>query len=91
MKMFELMGTGVPLVAANYPPIVEIMDDGKDGWLFPQGDFDTCIDLLIEIHTDPNKIYQAALHAQEKIHKHHQWANNVADLDALFTQSKVTA
>jgi len=88
MKMFELMGTGVPLVAADYPPVVEIMDDGKDGWLFPQGDFDSCIELLIDIHTDPQKIYQAAIHAQSKIHKHHQWANNAEDLDALFNQSK---
>jgi len=91
MKMFELMGTGVPLVAADYPPVVEIMEDGKDGWLFPQGDFDSCIDLLIDIHAHPEKIFQAALHAQEKIHKHHQWVNNATDLDTLFNLSKATA
>jgi glycosyltransferase involved in cell wall biosynthesis len=88
MKMFELMGTGVPLVAADYPPVVEIMEDGKDGWLFPQGNFDACIELLIEIHDKPEKIYQAALHAQDKIHRHHQWSNNATDLDALFQQAK---
>jgi glycosyltransferase involved in cell wall biosynthesis len=88
MKMFELMGTGVPLVAADYPPIVEIMEDGKDGWLFPQGNFDACIELLIDIHDKPEKIHQAALRAQHKIHNQHQWSNNATDLNALFQLSK---
>jgi hypothetical protein len=66
------------------------MEDGKDGWLFPQGDFDTCIDLLINIHDKPEKIHQAALQAQEKIHRHHQWSNNVTDLDGLFQLAKTT-
>ncbi len=84
MKMFELMGAGVPLVAADYPPVVEILEDEKDGWLFPQGNFDACIDLLIAIHSNPEKIRRAAALAEEKIHKQHQWHHNASDLDALF-------
>lgn len=84
MKMFELMGAGVPLVAADYPPVVEILENGKDGWLFPQGDFDACIDLLLDIHQNPKKIVAAANLAEKKIHSQHQWCNNVSDLEALF-------
>ncbi len=87
MKMFELMGAGVPLVAANYPPIVEILEDGKDGWLFPQGNFDACIDLLIDIHKHPEKISNAAKLAEKKIHSQHQWQNNVCDLENLFNRT----
>ncbi len=84
MKMFELMGAGVPLVAADFPPVVEILEDEKDGWLFPQGNFDACIDLLIDIHNNPEKIKRAATLAEDKIHKQHQWRHNASDLDALF-------
>jgi len=84
MKMFELMGSGVPLVAADYPPVVEVLEDGQDGWVFPQGNFDRCIDLLIDIHNHPEKIQQAAKLAEKKIHSHHQWENNASDLSALF-------
>jgi len=87
MKMFELMGAGVPLVAADYPPIIEILEDNIDGWAFPQGDFDACIELLLDIHQYPDKIKQAAIKAEEKIHKHHQWHNNACDLDTLFNSS----
>jgi glycosyltransferase involved in cell wall biosynthesis len=87
MKMFELMGAGVPLVAADFPPVVEIIENGKDGWIFPQGDFDTCIDLLLTIYKDKNVIKKIALMAEEKIHKNHQWANNASDLSNLFSQS----
>lgn len=84
MKMFELMGTGVPLVAADYPPVVEILEDGIDGWLFPQGDFDKCIDLLIKMHQQQDNIEKAAQLAEQKIHQKHQWSNNTADLSALY-------
>lgn len=87
MKMFELMGAGVPLVAADYPPVVEILENGKDGWLFPQGDLDACIDLLIDIHQHPEKIFKAAMLAEKKIHNQHQWHNNVMDLEALFKRA----
>jgi glycosyltransferase involved in cell wall biosynthesis len=84
MKMFELMGAGVPLVAADYPPIVEILEDNVDGWVFPQGDFDACIELLLQIHSQPEKIIQAARLAEKKVHEKHQWSNNANDLEALF-------
>ncbi|MFT6260407.1 MAG: glycosyltransferase involved in cell wall biosynthesis [Crocinitomicaceae bacterium] len=87
MKMFELMGAGVPLVAANFPPVVEILEDNKDGWVFPQGDFDACIDLLIDIHTNPEKIKKAAALAEQKIHKHHQWRHNANHLHILFASA----
>jgi glycosyltransferase involved in cell wall biosynthesis len=87
MKMFELMGAGVPLVAADFPPVVEIIEDDKDGWAFPQGDFDACIELIIEIYQNPDRIQKAALLAENKIHTKHQWINNASDLKDLFDHS----
>lgn len=84
MKMFELMGAGVPLVAADYPPVIEILENNIDGWVFPQGDFDACIELLLAIHSQPEKINQAARLAEKKVHEKHQWSNNACDLEALF-------
>lgn len=87
MKMFELMGAGVPLVAADYPPISEIMEDGKDGWIFPRGDMDACIAKLFDIYDRSEDIINAASAAEEKIHTKHQWANNANDLENLFKHS----
>lgn len=84
MKMFELMGAGIPLVAADYPPITEIMEDGKDGWIFPKGDLDACIEKILAVYHSGIEIAQAAIAAETKIHQHHQWKNNVRDLENLF-------
>lgn len=89
MKMFELMGAGVPLVAADYPPITEIMEDGKDGWVFARDDMDACIEKMFDIYHRSDEIAKAALAAEEKIHGKHQWSNNANDLEGLFKNSKV--
>lgn len=87
MKMFELMGAGVPLVAADYPPVTEVMQDGIDGWTFPREDIQACVDKLFDIYNREDEIAKAAQAAEKKVHNHHQWANNVNDLEALFNAS----
>lgn len=87
MKMFELMGAGVPLVAADYPPVTEIMEDGIDGWTFPKEDMDACVDKLFAIYDREQDIKRAAFAAEKKVHEKHQWANNASDLEALFKSS----
>lgn len=84
MKIFELMGAGIPLLAANYPPIAEIIEDNKDGWLFPINDIDTCIEKLFSLYQQPEQVNSAALLAEKKIHNHYQWANNAEDLEQLY-------
>ena len=85
--MFELMGAGVPLVAADYPPVTEIMQDGVDGWVFPREDINACVDKLFDIYSRTEIINLAAKAAEKKVHQHHQWANNVSDLETLFRSS----
>lgn len=87
MKMFELMGAGVPLVAADYPPVTEIMQDGVDGWVFPREDINACVDKLFDIYSRTEVIDLAAKAAEKKVHQYHQWANNVSDLETLFRSS----
>ncbi len=87
VKMFELMGAGVPLIAIHTPPIAEIIEDNKDGWLFPRNDLSACINKVLEIQGDSNRIQSAARLAEDKIHNQHQWSNNVLDLDKLYLSS----
>jgi len=84
MKMFELMGAGVPLLAASYPPIAEVIEDDKDGWLFPPDDFDTCIEKLFSIYNQPEQIKSAALFAEDKVQTLYQWSNNAHHLEQLY-------
>jgi len=84
MKMFELMAAGVPLLAAGYAPIAEVIEDDKDGWLFPPDDFDTCIEKLFTIYNQPELIKNAALFAEDKVHTLYQWSNNAHHLEQLY-------
>ncbi len=42
MKLFELMGMGVAVVAPDYAPVAEVIGDGNTGWLFPRGEMAAC-------------------------------------------------
>ena len=84
MKIFELMGTGVPIVAADYPPVQEIIVDKIDGWMFPRGNFDACIDTLLDVYNKKDTLHKVAVAAESKIHRHHQWTDNTEQLEALY-------
>lgn len=88
MKQFELMGTGVPLVAPDYPPITEIIEDDLDGWIFRKGDFEHCIQRLLEIYKNQDDLEKKGQAACQKIHEKHLWRHNIDQLDLLFETTK---
>ena len=49
MKLFELMGMGVAVVAPDYAPVAEVIGDGDTGWLFPRGETAACVQRVLEL------------------------------------------
>lgn len=87
LKLFELMGTGVPLVAPSFAPVTDIIEDGVDGWIFEKGKFSHCISRVLEVYTDEEGLREKARLAAQKIKQNHQWLHNVQQLDGLFNAS----
>mgnify|MGYP005751510297 CR=1 FL=1 len=84
MKLFELMAMGVPVVAPDYGPIAEVIEDGVTGWLFPRGDMQRCLEILLAL--TPAQIRQVGDQARQYILAHRQWRNNAMQLVDLFRQ-----
>lgn len=84
MKLFELMAMGVPVVAPDYGPIAEVIEDGVTGWLFPQGNMQRCLEILLAL--TPARIDQVGGQARQYILEHRQWRNNAMQLVDLFRQ-----
>jgi glycosyltransferase involved in cell wall biosynthesis len=84
MKLFELMAMGVPVVAPDYGPIAEVIEDGVTGWLFPRGDMQRCLEILLALA--PDQIRQVGDQARRYILEHRQWRNNALQLAGLFRQ-----
>lgn len=84
MKLFELMAMGVPVVAPDYGPVAEVIEDGVTGWLFPRGNMQRCLEILLAL--TPAQIRQVGDQARQYILAHRQWRNNAMQLVDLFRQ-----
>jgi glycosyltransferase involved in cell wall biosynthesis len=82
MKLFELMSMGVPVVAPDYGPVAEVIDDGRTGWLFPHGDMQRCLEVMLSLDVDEIRAVGKA--AREYIIGERQWSNNAAQLIELY-------
>lgn len=80
MKLFELMAMEVAVVAPDYEPIAEVIDDGKTGWLFRKGDLDQCVASMLELSLKPEALEVAGKAARQYIIEQRQWKNNAMQM-----------
>jgi glycosyltransferase involved in cell wall biosynthesis len=85
MKLFEKMAMAVAVVAPDYDPIAEVVDDGRTGWLFPRRRLDACVDAVLAL-AGPDRARERArvgAAARDYIRAERQWRNNAQQLLAL--------
>ncbi len=84
MKLFEFMGMGVAVVAPDYAPVAEVIDDGQSGWLFPHGQTQTCVQRVLDLATRPDERRRVGAGARDYIVRERQWCNNARQLLTLL-------
>lgn len=84
MKLFELMAMGVAVVAPDYAPVVEVIEDGATGWLFPHGETTVCVQRVLELATQTDERQRVGAAARAYIIRERQWRNNAEQLLTLL-------
>jgi glycosyltransferase involved in cell wall biosynthesis len=84
MKLFEFMAMGVAMIAPDYAPIAEVVEDGRSGWLFQRRQVDACVQRVIELATQVEERRRVGQAARECIVRYHQWRNNAEQLLSLL-------
>ncbi|MEW6378723.1 MAG: glycosyltransferase family 4 protein [bacterium] len=80
MKIFEYMALGVPPIAADYPPLREIIRDGEDGSLFPPNDTVSLRMKIRELLDDGKMRNRMGRRAKEKVMNQFTWLGNAEKL-----------
>lgn len=83
MKLFEFMAMGKGMIAPDFGPIAEVVQDNKTSWLFPAGDRQACIDKVFEIVNDRNAHKTVGINARDYIERERQWKHNAEQLLSL--------
>jgi glycosyltransferase involved in cell wall biosynthesis len=91
MKLFEFMAMGVGVVAPDYSPIAEVVEDGRTGWLFPRGDIEACVDRVLTVAGSPAEQVAVGRAAREYIVRERQWRTNAEQLLSLLPRDAIAS
>lgn len=88
VKLFEFMAMGVAMVAPDYAPVAEVVDDGRTGWLFPQRQLQACVQRVLELATQSAERQRVGAAARDYIVCERQWRNNAEQLLGLLPETQ---
>jgi len=83
VKLFEFMACGIPPIAPDFPPILEVLKPGETGWLFKANDLDGAVQQVLSRSEDRDALAVVGRAAREYIRDERQWRHNVAQLVAF--------
>ena len=87
MKLFEFMAMGVGVVAPDYAPIAEVVEDGRTGWLFPRGRADACVERVLAVAGSRAQQAEVGRAARDYIVRARQWRTNAEQLLSLVPRA----
>jgi glycosyltransferase involved in cell wall biosynthesis len=88
IKVVEYMAAGLGIVAPDYPPIRELIDDGVSGLLFEPGDEEALLGHLELLIRDKSLRGQMGVAARAEVHSHLSWRHN-AERVLRFAQERI--
>ena len=92
MKLFESMAMGVPMVCPDYSPILDVVENGKTGWVFQANQMDQLVELTLKLANDPDEVERVSKAARDYIVDQRQWRHNGEQLvDFVKSNANVKA
>ncbi|MDQ3265513.1 MAG: glycosyltransferase family 4 protein [Myxococcota bacterium] len=89
MALLEAMASGCCVVASRLPPMEQVIDHGRTGFLFPPGDVEGLRAILRELLASPRRIEEvgraAAAEAQERFGVEHEAGALIAAYQAAWS------
>ena len=80
VKLFEFMAAGIPPIAPDFGPVLEVLKEGQTGWTFKAGDIDASVRAVLERSADEPGLRRVGAAAHAYIAAERQWRNNVLQL-----------
>ena len=82
------MAMGKGMIAPDFSPIAEVVQNNETSWLFPASNKQACIDKVFEIVNDRKAHKEVGENARAYIESERQWKHNAEQLLSLVTASE---
>lgn len=84
LKPLEAMAQGKPVLASDVGGHKELIDDGKNGWLFNSGDIDDLANSAIKVLSDKQDIQAVIKQGRTYVEEERNWHNSVSRYQSIY-------
>ena len=86
LKVLEYMVCGIPTIGSALPQVAEIIDDGRTGLLFPQGDAKLLAEKIVELAGNSELRNRIGRNALEKVREQFSWLSFARRMQLLLEE-----
>lgn len=88
-KLFEYQAMGKPSIAPRLVPVLDVLTDGQEGFLFPPHNADALTDRLLQLHGDPATRLAMGRRARRRVVERYAWENNTRRIIEMFQRMRL--
>lgn len=88
MKLFEFMAMGKPIILPRYQPLLETLEDGRDGLFFDPQDGNQLCEAIRRLILDESERRRLGSASRKKLFELYTWDHNVETLLAKIGSEK---
>jgi glycosyltransferase involved in cell wall biosynthesis len=90
LKLFEYMSMAKPTVAVGIPPVVAMLTDGVEGFIFPKGDVEKLTKRLKELVQNSEQRQLLGSAARKRMESEFTWKHNAERVYALLESAQTS-
>ncbi|HMQ31328.1 MAG TPA: glycosyltransferase [Chloroflexaceae bacterium] len=84
LKPYEYMAAGLPVVTAAIPPLDQVVRDGREGALYPEGDVPALAAAVARLLDDPAAALAMGRAARARVVERFSWGRHCAELERIL-------
>jgi len=77
LKTFDYYAFGIPMIASDLPTMRELIDESRNGWLYPPGDVQALTEIIDRVYLDIPRLEAVSLNNFERAEQY-LWSHRAA-------------
>ena len=90
LKVLEYMACGKPSIGSDLPQVADLIEDGKTGLLFPQGDARTLASSIMALADDPHYRQQLGEQALASVRSAYSWSGLAEQIGSILEEVRLS-